>query len=244
MSTEWYSIYLGLSSFHKTALQTESNSSLYFTVGPRNKGTYLYLDHFSHRHSNCDYVLGTGTFTGEWRQICQHCFFLPFEKGSTLKGKNLPPLRSKFFPFQVDPFPEGTWCAEKQTRSNKSCLPLWIRGKFYQVYSAPFQTNSRTWYQNVITKTRLYSFDPLKPHFYTVKLGFTGVLDEAVLTSTHNLCFEQKYEKYQNFSFESFHFFFVVKFSIYLKSRVFVMTELRADLILDAHAFLIRAFTF
>ena len=25
-----------------------------------------------------------------------------------------------------------------------------------------------------ITKTRLYSFDPLKPHFYIVKLGFTG----------------------------------------------------------------------
>ena len=27
----------------------------------------------------------------------------------------------------------------------------------------------------IITKTRLYSFDPLKPHFYTVKLGFIGV---------------------------------------------------------------------
>ena len=26
-----------------------------------------------------------------------------------------------------------------------------------------------------ITKTRLYNIDPLKPHFYTVKLGFTGV---------------------------------------------------------------------
>ena len=26
-----------------------------------------------------------------------------------------------------------------------------------------------------ITKTHLYSFDPLKPHFYIVKLGFTGV---------------------------------------------------------------------
>ena len=26
-----------------------------------------------------------------------------------------------------------------------------------------------------ITKTRLYNFDPLKPHFYMVKLGFTGV---------------------------------------------------------------------
>ena len=66
-----------------------------------------------------------------------------------------------------------------------------------------------------------YDFDPLKPHFYIVKLGFTGVYIifvissqkhrlcvlvgtasmriEAVLTSTHNLCFEQKYEKYQNF---------------------------------------------
>ena len=26
-----------------------------------------------------------------------------------------------------------------------------------------------------ITKTCLYNFDPLKPHFYTVKWGFTGV---------------------------------------------------------------------
>ena len=27
----------------------------------------------------------------------------------------------------------------------------------------------------IITKTCLYNFDPLKPHFYKVKLGFTGV---------------------------------------------------------------------
>ena len=27
----------------------------------------------------------------------------------------------------------------------------------------------------VIRKTRLYNFDPLKPHFYIVKPGFTGV---------------------------------------------------------------------
>ena len=26
-----------------------------------------------------------------------------------------------------------------------------------------------------ITKTCLYNFDPLKPHFYMVKLGFTGL---------------------------------------------------------------------
>ena len=70
-----------------------------------------------------------------------------------------------------------------------------------------------------ITKTCLYNFDSLKPHFYIVKLGFTGVYfnfhisaqkhrlwilvrttsAKAVLTSTHNLCFEQKYEKYQSF---------------------------------------------
>ena len=28
---------------------------------------------------------------------------------------------------------------------------------------------------SLITKTRLYNFDPLEPHFYIVKLGFTGV---------------------------------------------------------------------
>ena len=41
--------------------------------------------------------------------------------------------------------------------------------------------------------------------------------------STHNLCFEQKYEKYQNFLSEKFHFL-VVKFSVYLNRRVFVMS--------------------
>ena len=40
--------------------------------------------------------------------------------------------------------------------------------------------------------------------------------------STHNLYFEQKFEKYQNFLSENFHFF-VVKFSVYLNRRVFVM---------------------
>ena len=93
-----------------------------------------------------------------------------------------------------------------------------------------------------ITKTCLYNFDSLKPHFYIVKLGFTGVyiiflifaqnIDcgysleppqiEAVLTSTHNLCFQQKYDKYRIFLSENFHFL-VVKFSIYLNRRVFIM---------------------
>ena len=43
-----------------------------------------------------------------------------------------------------------------------------------------------------------------------------------VLTSTHNLCFEEKFEKYQNFLSDNFHFL-EVKFSIYLNRLVCVM---------------------
>ena len=48
-------------------------------------------------------------------------------------------------------------------------------------------------------------------------------LAEAVLTSTYNLCFEQKCEKYQRFLSENFQFL-EVKFSSYLHRRVFVMS--------------------
>ena len=47
-------------------------------------------------------------------------------------------------------------------------------------------------------------------------------LAEAVLTCTHNLCFEQKYKKYQSFLSKNFQFL-EEKFSIYLNRRVFVM---------------------
>ena len=53
-------------------------------------------------------------------------------------------------------------------------------------------------------------------------------LAEAVLTSTHNLCFEQKYEKYQSFLSEIFQYL-EVKFSIYLNRRVFVMLRPESD---------------
>ena len=108
-----------------------------------------------------------------------------------------------------------------------------------------------------ITKTCLYNFDPLKPHFYIVKLGFTGVhiiflifaqthrgrsngypqylcfeqkyeLAEAVLTSSHNLCFEQKYEQHQSFYLKTQ--FLVVKFSTYLNRRVFVLQNKNSEI--------------
>ena len=42
--------------------------------------------------------------------------------------------------------------------------------------------------------------------------------------STHNLCFEQKYEKYQSFLSENFQFL-EEKFPIYLNRLVFVICD-------------------
>ena len=84
----------------------------------------------------------------------------------------------------------------------------------------------------IITRTYLYNSDPFKPHFYKVKLGFTCVyiiflfllknIDCGYSLCLSDLCFEQKYEKYQNFLSENFQFL-EVKFSIYLNRYVFVM---------------------
>ena len=92
-----------------------------------------------------------------------------------------------------------------------------------------------------ITKPCLCNYDPIKPHFYIVKLGFTGVYVVFLISTQnidcgyslkpprrggsneyHNLCFEQKFEKYQIFLSENFQFL-EVKFSIYLNRFVFEM---------------------
>ena len=46
---------------------------------------------------------------------------------------------------------------------------------FEHVRSAKIQISLRICAEWSITKTRIYNFDPLKPHFYVVKLGFTRV---------------------------------------------------------------------
>ena len=51
---------------------------------------------------------------------------------------------------------------------------------------------------------------------------FKWVPTKAVQTSTHNLCFEQKYKKISEYFIWKFSFL-VVKFSVYLNRRVFVM---------------------
>ena len=92
-----------------------------------------------------------------------------------------------------------------------------------------------------LEKTRLYNTEPLKPHFYIVKLEFTRVYiifliyaqnidcgysleppQRGVSNEYHNLCFEQNYEKCLRFLSENFQFL-EVKFSIYLNRHVFEM---------------------
>ena len=92
-----------------------------------------------------------------------------------------------------------------------------------------------------ITKTYLYNFDQFKPHFYIVKLGFTGVYIIFLISAQkHRLwyslepphrggskeylqsMFWTEIRKISEF-FVWFFPFLVVKFSIYLNRRVFVM---------------------
>ena len=66
---------------------------------------------------------------------------------------------------------------------------------------------------STITKTCLYNFDPLKPHFYIAKLGFTGV----------NINFSRNKKNIRIFYLKIF-IYLVVKYSINLNRRVFVIT--------------------
>ena len=93
-----------------------------------------------------------------------------------------------------------------------------------------------------ITETCLYNFDPLKPHFYIVKLGFTGVYIIFLISAQkHRLwvlvrtvstrrfqrvptiyVLSRKMKNIILFYLKIYHFW-VVKFSVYLNRRVFVM---------------------
>ena len=94
----------------------------------------------------------------------------------------------------------------------------------------------------IITKTRLYNFDPLEPHFYIVKLGFAGVCNIFLISGQNIDCgyslepprrgrsneyqqslFWAEIRKISDFFSEIFHFL-VVKFSVHLNRHVFVMT--------------------
>ena len=52
---------------------------------------------------------------------------------------------------------------------------LYVITTSFSDYSNPYGMHRRRAYRLSMTKTYLYNFDPLLPHFYIVKLGFTGV---------------------------------------------------------------------
>ena len=45
----------------------------------------------------------------------------------------------------------------------------------FAIFLCGIPVRNRRYFFIIITKTCLYKFDPLKPQFYIVKLGFTGV---------------------------------------------------------------------
>ena len=101
----------------------------------------------------------------------------------------------------------------KQIGMHKRCLP------------------SRNWWC-ILTKTYLYNIDPLKPHFYIVKLWFRGYILFFVFLLKNIGCgyslepprlASKKYEKISVFLSENFQFL-EVKFSIYLNRHVFVVS--------------------
>ena len=96
-----------------------------------------------------------------------------------------------------------------------------------------------------ITKTCLYNFDPLKPHFYIVKLGFTGVYIFFLFLLKKIDCgyslepprrggsneypqsmFWAEIWKISDFFLSENVQFLEVNFSVYLNRRVFVMGQL------------------
>ena len=122
------------------------------------------------------------------------------------------------------------------TGLSKQCRPRW------DAAFSPSTLFATYWVFFYITKTCLCNFDPLKPHFYIVKLGFTGVYI-IFLISTQKLrlwvlvrtasprrfyrvptihVLSRYMKKYQSFLPENFQFL-EVKFSVYLNRRVFVM---------------------
>ena len=104
--------------------------------------------------------------------------------------------------------------------------------RLYVPYEGWFR-DSGLYRVTIITKTCLYNFDPLKPHFYIVKLGFTGVyiiflfllknIDCGYSLEPPQSMFRQKILKISDFFLSENFEFLEVKFSIYMNRRVFVM---------------------
>ena len=129
----------------------------------------------------------------------------------------------------------------------KLVFSLFSRKKYFLLAGEIKLFNRNYFFCNIwttITKTRLYNFDPLKPHFYIVKLGFTGVYIIFLISVQNIDCvyllepprrgssneypqsiFWAEIWKISGFFIWKCSIFIVVKLSIYLNRRVFVMLD-------------------
>ena len=124
---------------------------------------------------------------------------------------------------------------------NNGCVQIqWWKNQFQKLRNERVNFSIFVlWY---ITKTYLYNFDPLKPHFYIVKLGFTGVYIIFLISAQNIDCgylleppwrgsfneypqsmFCAQIWKISYFFYLKIFLFLVVKFSIYLNRCFFVM---------------------
>ena len=130
---------------------------------------------------------------------------------------------------------QSQWAVKYRSRSNTDTA-VFVISKCKLVPSTCMIT---------ITKTRLYNFDPLKPHIYILKLGFTGVyIIFHISAQKHRLwvlvrggsneypqsMFWAEIWKNKSVFYLKFFSFWEVNFSIYLNRHVFVMCSLYSSL--------------
>ena len=97
----------------------------------------------------------------------QKCLWYPFTLSCLAKFISRWPLKIFFLFFREKNSAFLMQIVSNEVSLHKMPIPVFLKKKIINVLSKELA--------NSITKTCLYNFDPLKPHFYIVKLGFTGV---------------------------------------------------------------------
>ena len=98
--------------------------------------------------------------------------------------KNNPCLSSR----QTSEYPPKTPLTKKQKKQWLTLFPHFDhQGWWLRCIRRPSHWDELHTTSTIITKTYLYNFDPLKPHFYIVKLGFAGVRYFSYFCSKHGL---------------------------------------------------------
>ena len=87
---------------------------------------------------------------------------------------------------QITPRGQKFDCNKVYYFNHTSKVSVILRERHFSIF--PLQI----WHWRNITKTYLYDFDPLKHHFYIVKLGFTEVyIIFLIFAQKHRLCMPQ-----------------------------------------------------